>query len=163
MPLINIAGTLIQFPESSSSPNWSSGVIQFALAVEAALAGLAGSFDVPPQTYTMVSSVNTNVDLPSLSFPPSQVLSATIVYTILRDPDIATGSNIVTQSGSFTVTYNADGSVGEKWTKAHEYEGDASVTFSITDVGQVQFSSASIGAGTHAGQITYYAKSLTTV
>lgn len=163
MPLINIAGTLIQFPDSSSNPNWSPAIIQFAEAVESALAGLAGSFDVPPQTYTMVSSVNTNVDLPSLSFPPSQVLSATIGYTILRDPDTATSNNIVTQTGSIVITYNSDGGVGEKWVQTHEFDGDASVTFSVTDVGQVQFSSTSIGVGTHAGQITYYAKSLTTV
>lgn len=163
MPLINIAGTLIQFPDSSSNPNWSPAIVQFAQAVESALSGLAGSFDVAPQTYTMVASVNNNIDLPGLSFPPSQVLSVNIGYSILRDPDTAVSGNIVVQSGTMTLVYNADGGTGEKWTQSHEYDSNASVTFDVSDIGQVSFSSTSLGVGTHAGQITYYAKSLTTV
>lgn len=160
MPLINIAGTQIQFPDSATSPNWAEPVVQFAEAVAAALSAVSGPFDISPQVYDMVASVNTNVDIPNLSFPPSEVRSSTITYAIFRDPDTAISGNIVVESGTIIITYSDDALVGEKWIKTRQYEGDASVTFSVTDVGQVQFSSTSIGSGTHEGRITYSAKSL---
>lgn len=153
---INIQGTIIEFPSSGASPNWAPAVIQFAQAVESALSAVVGPFDIPPQIYVMTSNANTNVSVPNLSFPTSNVRGAFIRYSVFR----TTSGTTVSESGTITTTYNPDGTVGNKWQITREYVGDAQVTFNITDVGQVQFSSVLLAGTGHSGKITYTAQAL---
>jgi hypothetical protein len=120
------------------------------------LAQFTGAFDVPPQILTLTSNVNTNLDLPNLAFPTSVVRGAEILYTVFRTTDSVT----VSEEGSLQVIFNPSNSIGNKWEIAREYTGDAHVTFNITDVGQVQFSSALIGGIDHSGTVTYTAKAI---
>ena len=156
MPTITIQGTPINFPDSGESPNWAPAIIQFAQAVEDTLLAVAGPFDISPQIYVMTSNVNTNVDVPNLAFPTSTVRGAFIRYTVFR----STTTTTVAESGTINIVYNPDNPIGNKWEIVREYDGDAQVTFTITDVGQIQFSSASIAGVSHAGKITYSAQAL---
>lgn len=155
-PTITIQGTIIDFPDSAQSPNWADPIIQFAQAVEAALETVAGPFDIAPQLYLMVSNVNTDVSLTNLSFPTSNVRGARITYTVFR----TTTTNTVAEEGNIDIVYNPDGPTGNKWEISREKTGDALVTFSITDTGQVQFSSTVLAGLNHQGNIGYTAKAL---
>lgn len=156
MPSINIQGTIIDFPDSAQSPNWADPIIQFALAVQQALSSVAGPFDVPPQIFVMTSNANTNVALPSLSFPTSNVQGALIEYTVFR----TTSTSTAAEFGTIEISYNPAGPVGNKWDISREYTGNGQVTFSITDNGQMQFSSALLPGVNHQGKIGYLAKAL---
>src|SRR5271166_6383234 len=141
MPVINIQGTIINFPDSAQSPNWAEPIIQFAEAVAQALATVTGPYDVPPQIYTMISNVNTNIALPSLTFPTSNVRSAFIYYSVYRNTT-GIGAMTLSETGELEVVYNPNGPIGNKWDISNEHGGSNSgVTFTITDQGQVQFSS----------------------
>lgn len=153
---INIGGTIINFPSSGQSPNWSEAVIEFAQAVESALQGIVGPFDIAPQIYTMTSNVNTDIDVSNLAFPTSQVRGAFIRYSVFR----TTTTNTVSESGNLIVTYNPDAATNEKWAITRDFVGDADITFSITDVGQVTFSTTSLAGASHTGAITYTAQAL---
>lgn len=161
MPSINIQGTIIEFPDSGQSPNWAPPLIEFAQAVEQALSSVAGPFDIPPQIYVMVSNVNSNVNIPNLSFPTSNVRSAFIRYAVYRQTDNPNPADTtLAEGGSMQVTYNPNGPVGNKWEISRDYTGDAQITFNITDVGQVQFSTTSLAGSNHEGTLTYTAQSL---
>lgn len=149
-------GTPISIPDSGQSPNWSAGVIEAFQAIAAALAQFTGAFDVPPQVFTLTSNVNTNIDLPNLAFPTSVVRGAEISYTVFR----TTSTTTVAEEGSLQVIYNPDNSIGNKWEISRDYTGDAKVTFNITDVGQIQFSSALIAGINHEGTISFQAKAI---
>ena len=153
---ITIQGTIINFPTSGESPNWSQPIIDFAKATEAALNSFVGPFDIPPQIYIMTSNANNNVDLPNLSFPTANVQGAIISYSVYRKTTVEE----VTETGTLLVNYNSSAGVGLKWEISREYIGDANVTFNITDVGQVQFSSALIAGTSHDGRVTYQAKAI---
>jgi hypothetical protein len=156
MPQISISGTIIEFPSSGSSPNWSEAVIQFAELVAAALNSLAGPFDVTPQIFVVTSDANSNVNLPNLSFPTSSVIGAFIRYAITRTTSLGTVSEV----GNLMIVYNATASVGHKWQIARDYVGDAQVTFAISDTGQISFSSTALGGTSPTGIISYEAKAL---
>jgi hypothetical protein len=153
---INIQGTIINFPSSADSPNWAEALIQFAVAVQLALATVVGPFDVPPQIYVMTSNVNTNVSLPGLSFPTSNVQGALIQYTVYEN----TSTSTVAQFGTIEIAYNASNPPGNKWDISNEYTGESNVIFSITDTGQVQFSSTSLPGINFNGVIGFTAKAL---
>lgn len=151
---ITIQGKIIQFPSSAQSPNWATPIIEFAEAVEAALAGLAGAYDVSPQIYTVSSDVNTNVDVPLLSFPTSNVRGAYIRYSFYRTSDSATEA----ETGTLDIVYN---SAAGSWQMAREAVGtDTKLTFNVTNAGQVQFTTTAIGGTYVSGVLSYTAQAL---
>lgn len=161
---ITIAGTQIDFPQSAQDPNWSSGVISFAEAVEDALAGVVGAYDIGQRimnidAYDVVSNQNVTdgvrpLNFPVAAFPSSGVRGATVSYAIYRKSTTAT----LTEYGTLYLVYNPDAS--PVWEMSREYTGNANITFDITSTGQVRFTTVTIGGASHVGRITYTAKSL---
>lgn len=157
MPTIEIQGTEIEFPNTSSSPDWSEAVIQFAQAVEEALASVVGAFDVAPQALVIDAyNPGTNVDIPSLSFPTSSVRSAFIRYAVFRD----TSSTSAYESGELLVVYNPDGPINNKWEVGQRLLGDGKITFNVTDTGQVRFSTTALAGSDHTGKLTFVAQAI---
>lgn len=154
MPNITVSGTVVNFPDSAASPNWAPAIIQFAQLVATALTLSVGDFDVAPQVYTMVANANTDVSLPNLSFPTAQVRSAFINYSVFRTTD----TNTACEAGSLTTVYNSTTSTWE--IIRGPYAGDGQITFSITNGGQVQFSTVALSGSNHVGMISYTAKTL---
>lgn len=157
MPEIQIQGTVIDFPDTAQSPDWSEAVIQFAVAVENALASIVGAFDVAPQVL-IIDAYNpgTNVDIPNLSFPTSSVRSAFIRYSVFRTTTLETAY----ESGELQIVYNPNGPVNNKWEYAQSKISDGKISFTITDTGQVRFSTTSMSGSNHAGNLTYVAQSI---
>lgn len=158
IPIV-INGTIIQFPSSGQAPNYASALIQFAQAVAAALNLVVGPFDVPPQTFVMTSNANTNVILPNLTFPPSNVQGAIISYSVFRQTT-GSGATTASETGQLIVNYNPTFPTNEKWSITREYVGNAFVTFSISDVGQLEFSSSLLPGLDHTGTIVYQATAI---
>lgn len=125
------------------------------------MATVVGPYDIPPQIFTMTSNVNTNVPLPGLSFPTSNVQGALIQYTVFEQTTTISPTT-VSEFGTIQLDYNPNGSTGNKWSISREYtsSGPSYVTFSITDTGQVQFSSTAIPGATFTGTIGFTAKAL---
>lgn len=158
MPLITIQGTPVNFPDSSASPNWAPAVIQFAQLVETALASSIGPYDVSPQSFIADAyNPGTNVDLPNLAFPISTVRAAFIRYSVFRTTSTTTNY----EQGHLLVIYNPSASVGNKWEITRDYIGDGKITFNITDAGQVQFSTTTMGGINHSARIAYAAQAFT--
>lgn len=155
--IITIQGTPIVFPVAGSSPQWAEAVDQFAKAVEGALNSVVGAFDVAPQAI-IIDAFNpgTNIPISALSFPTATVRSAFIRYAVFR----TTNSVSVYESGELEVVYNPNGPVGNKWEIAQRLVGDGDITFSITDTGQVEFSTTAIAGSSHTGKLTFVAQSI---
>src|SRR5574343_41563 len=152
---ITIGGTPIEMPSSGASPNWAPAIIEAFQAIESALTGVVGQYDVSPQVYTGdAQNPGTNIDLPSLSFANSTVRSAVINYSVYR----TTSTSDAAEAGILTVVYNPNNGTNEKWEMTREYTGDGSITFNITDTGQVQFTTATLGGTGHYMRIGYSAK-----
>jgi len=156
MPRITIQGTTINFPNTGSSPVWSESVIDFAEAVEAALAGITGTYDVPPQVFDLTNEVNTDISLPRLTFPTTEVRGVIVTYAIYRK------STTVNEVEAGTLEFVYDTAAGS-WLVSREGTGSdvVNVTFSVTNPGQVTFSTTAMASGTYEeGAISYQAKAV---
>lgn len=154
---LNISGSIIEFPSSAQSPNWAPAVIQFAEAVTAALSGIAGPFDVVPQIFTLDSyNPGTNVNINNLTFSTTSVRSAVITYDVYRN----TTNGSVYESGILNIVYNVNNPTNNKWEVAQQRTNSASISFSVTDAGQVQFSTTTLSGTNHTGQLAFSAKAL---
>lgn len=154
---INIQGTIIDFPESATAPNWGEAVDQFARAVEGALASVVGAFDVAPQAL-IIDAFNpgTNIDIVALSFPISSVRSAFIRYAVFRE----TSSDSAYESGELLIVFNPNGPVNNKWEVAQRLVGDGKISFNMTDAGQMRFSTTALPGSNHTGKLTFVAQSI---
>lgn len=118
---ITIGTTLIQFPNTGASPIWSEAVIQFAQAVELAIASASSPFDIAPTVQILTSNVNTNLPLngngADLTFPTSFVRSFNFNYSIYRVSDSV---NIVDE-GTVIGIFN---STSSRWSINHSFQGN---------------------------------------
>lgn len=158
MPIINVAGTIIDFPDSGESPNWAQAMIDFAQAVSQNINGLSGAGDILPNFFTLDSlNPDASVNIPGFSFDTSIVRSTEISYSLIRNRD----STTLTEQGTIHAVYNPDASPGLKWEISRDYTGEGQISFAIDDTGQVNISTTAIsGVGVHTGTLGYSAKSI---
>lgn len=152
---INIQGTLIDFPSSGQSPNWAPAIIEFAQAVEQALSGVVGPYDVPPQVIDIQNGVS-GVDVLALSFASSVVRSFQIRYSIYRESSVP--SELEAEAGIILAVYD-----GSTWSLERDYMGNKpspSVTFSISGTGQVSYTSTSLTSLGYSGKFSFAAQAL---
>jgi len=151
---ITIQGTIISFPESGGSPDWAPAVVEFAQAVEAALQSVAGTYDVPQQSFSLDSfNPGTAVDIPNLAFPITNVRAAFIKYSVYR----TTTLEAVAESGDMIIVYNSNTGI---WALAQERVGDSSISFSIANNGQLSFSTTVLSGTSHTGTLVYEARAM---
>lgn len=154
---IVIAGTVIDFPNSSASPNWSPALIQFAEAVEQALSGIVGTYDISPRTFALDAVPNaTATDVPSLAFPTSEVRGAFVQYTVYRTTDSANAA----ETGTLSLIYNPNMGTGLKWEMTRQCVGNGQVVFTCLDTGQVQVTLTALSGTGHSGRLNYTAKAI---
>ena len=154
---IQIQNNIIEFPESAQEPNWAPAMVEFALAVEAALNQVTGPFDVPPQILDIdAQNPGVNVDMPNFAFPVAEVRAVHAIYSCFR----TTTTTTVSETGTMQFVYNPDGPIGNKWEITRDFTGDAGITFNVTDIGQVTFTTSTLGGSNHVGRLTYQAKAL---
>lgn len=158
---IVIRGTVIDFPSSGTQASWAAAVDQFAIAVEDALDIAVGQFDIPPQTQTIDAYNSGTADITNLLFSNTEVRSATVTITTHRTNTVP--SVEYSEVSTIDIVYNASNPTNNKWEIAREQLGDASINFSISDVGQFSFTTTSIGSGVHTGKLSFSAKALQSV
>lgn len=157
---LNIKGTIVEIASSGQAPNWSSGIIAALRALTEAVNAVTGVYDVAPQTQNIDANNSSNdVTITNLAFPVSQVRSATIFYSVYRkteDSGPPDGEELA-EGGMLTCVYNESNPVSNKWELTRDFAGDSRITFSITDVGQFQFSTTALTGIDHIGTISYRA------
>jgi len=163
MSKITIKGTTIDLPTSGSSPNWAPAIIESIEALADAVNSVTATYDVPPQAQNIdANNSSTNVDLNNLSFPSADVRSATIYYSVYRktDPSGPPDSQELSEAGTLEINFNNANPVTQKWEIVRVFQEEAQVSFSITDLGQIQFSTSPITGINHTGIISYRAISI---
>jgi hypothetical protein len=154
MPQIIISGTVIEFPDTAQSPDWSEGLILFAETVAAALSGIVGPGDVSPQVL-VINAYNSPgfIDIPNLAFSTATVRTANIRYGVFR----STNTTTVFEEGDMQLIYdNTSGT----WGLTRERTGDGNIDFDVTNAGQVRFSVQTIPGTGYTGTLVYTAVTL---
>lgn len=154
IPIV-INGITVLFPAEGESPQWAGAVIQAIELIAQALTISSGPFDIPPQNFVMTSNVNTNVPIPNLTFPVSSVQGSAIFYGVQR----TTNSTKANQTGILILNYDSSQAPGSLWQITDEFSASspsgAQISFSVTDTGQVLFSTTSVAGSSHQGTINF--------
>jgi hypothetical protein len=162
MPKITIKGTIIDIPNSGGSPNWAPAIIEAFQAIADTVNLFTGTFDVAPQTIVIDAyNPGVNIDIDNLVFPATDVRAATVYYTVYRKTEDTTISSFdaieLAEAGTLEIVYNNSRTSGSKWEVGRSGEGDASVIFTVTDLGQIQLTTETVTGINHTGILSYRA------
>lgn len=154
-----VNNTPYEYPIDGDSPGWGQPATDWATAVTAVLNELLGSTDIIQTPFVIDNNITSFTDILGLSFNTGLVRAAVIDYSIYRT---STGSpSGHAETGVLNVVYDNLASPGSKWSiLGYGVNGNAGVTFSITDSGQVQYKSSNISSSGYSGIMHFRAKTL---
>ena len=73
-----------------------------------------------------------------------------------------TSSTTVTETGNLLLTYNEANTVGSKWQLSRDFVGNANVSITITDAGQIQITTTALSGTGYNGFISFSGRALQT-
>lgn len=157
IPLI-ISGITYNFPVSGDEL-WGPDVTDWAVSVTAQLANLVVSGDLGPTV--LVNILNNQVaaaNVTSLAFDPATIRSAQVEYFVYRT--FNSGSEEVVENGTMYLTYKDIANEWDMVLVGSNVTGSG-VTFTITNAGQVQYTSSNLTPSTsYSGNMRYRASVL---
>lgn len=155
---LTIAGTTYNYPTSGEDPNWAEEASGWAEAVTEALNTLLSPGDILQMTYPIDNNIQVPEIINGLLFDSAIVRAANVSYTVYRTSiDVPSGQ---VETGSILLTFDDNASVGSKWKFSQNLSGTAGVSFSVTDNGQIYYTSTDIGDTGYIGTIRFSAKTL---
>lgn len=147
-------------PETGQDPDWSTELTPFLVAVADVINTLVAPGDILTTTANINDNISSYIDLPGMNFDPTLVRSSNITYSIYRiSTDTPYGNS---EDGTIYINYDNNAPSGSKWSLSQRTNGNAGVSFTITDAGQVQYLSTQIdnGGGGYSGIIKFAGRSL---
>lgn len=142
------------YPEPGDEPGWGAGTTGWAEEVTDVLATIQGPDDIPETTFIIANNMSSATDITGLTFNPITVRSAVVDYSIYR----STSLTELAEKGRLDLIYKNNGPVNNKWTIGRVFFGDdAGVIFTITDAGQMQYTSSNLSGTGYVGEIKFEA------
>lgn len=143
------------YPIPGDEPGWGEGATDWAVEVTGVLDSLQGSNDIPQTSFTVANNTSSVADVVGLLFNPAQVRSAVVEYSIYRKTD----SNELAEKGTLEIIYKNGGTIGSKWTLGRVFFGDdGGMLFTMTDAGQVQYTSTNLAGTNYTGTMHFSAR-----
>ena len=159
MPQLIVGNQIFQYPDPGTEAGWGEDATGWASAVTNALNALLAPSDILPTAFTVQENQSSPVDITGLFFNSSTVRAANISYAVYR---VSSTSPVgIAESGTLMIDLNDTAPSGSKWSLIQIKNGDAGISFSVTDGGQIQYSTTSIGLTGYTGVINFSAKTLT--
>lgn len=148
-----------QYPVPGDEPGWGQAASDWAAEVTDVLDDLLGPNDITQTSFTVQNNIAVATDIAGLIFNTGQVRAATIQYSVYRTS--TSNPSGFAESGTINVVYDNAAGAGDKWSFTQSSNGLSGVTFSITDLGQFQYTSSDIGAAGYSGILKFRAQTLT--
>lgn len=152
---LTVNNNTYDYPSPGDEPGWGESATGWAEAVTEVLAETVNVDDILQTSFNIANNITSSSNVTNLLFNPSTVRSAQITYSIY----IHTSTTELCETGTLYATYKNGGTVGSKWSIGRvAYADDAGIRFTMTDSGQVQYTSSNVSGTTYTGVMKFYAK-----
>jgi hypothetical protein len=150
--VLTINGTNYEFPESNENPNWAQDITAWATALSSVanrVLTVNSEIGVGSQYINNLASTTVITDL----LFPNTIQAANISYVVDRS-SVSTPAGIF-ETGIIQLIYDVNGSAGNKWFLYQTKYGDAGIAFTVSDAGQISYTTTDITSNGYAGKIRY--------
>ena len=154
---LTVNNSVFAYPDPGDEPGWGEGASGWAAEVTDVLANVQGPDDISQTTFNIANNQTSSTDVTGLVFSTATVRSALVDYSIY----IVTSSNEKAEKGQLELIYKNGATVGQKWSIGQVFFGDDSgVRFTMTDAGQIQYTSSNIAGTSYVGTMHFEAKAI---
>lgn len=154
---LTILGNTYEYPSAGQDPNWSGDATDWAEAVTDVINSLLGAGDILKASTTIDNNISSTI-ISGMIFNPITIRAANINYSIYRESNSTTSG--YSETGTIYLTYDTAAAPGSRWLLGQNSIGTSGVIFSVTDLGQVYYTSNDIGAAGYSGVIKFSARTL---
>ncbi len=163
MPIeLIVNGVPFEYPIPGDPPGWGQPATDWATEVTFVLNNLKGPNDILQTSFSSPSFANNQslpADIVGLSFNTGQVRAAFIQYSVYRISTANPSGHA--EAGEMIAVYDNSAGSGSKWSLiVGPVSGSSGVTFSMTDTGQVQYTSTDINATGYSAVMKFKAIAL---
>lgn len=155
---LTVNNKVFNYPGPGEDPGWGEDATSWAEEVTTVLNSILGAGDILETTFNIANNISSPTTVVGLTFDTGTVRSANITYSIYRVTDSSPSGNI--ETGEIALVYDNSASSGNKWLLAQKIDGDAGVTFDITDAGQITYTSTNIAGANYSGVLKFKATTL---
>jgi hypothetical protein len=148
---VTINGTTYSLPTQSTNPPWGEDLSSIIEALVEVANDSFGPADILTTNFNIANNQGSVANVSGLSFSTSEVRSAIISYSVYRSTNSAESS----ECGQIYITYK---STAGTWELAQNYAGSSGVTFTITNAGQVQYTSTNMAGTGYSGKLKFNAR-----
>jgi hypothetical protein len=134
---LQIGSDIFNYPDAGEAPGWGEDATAWAEAVTEALSEISGPNDIPLTSANLNNNQTSVSDVTNFKFNIAQVQSVNSDFFIIRTYD--SGSTIITETGKIYGSYD-----GNEFFISVESTGDTGVSLSITNAGQIQYTSTNL-------------------
>lgn len=152
IPLV-VSNATYNFPANRDSPGWGEDVTAWAQAVTTAISTVTGNGDIAQTSAIINNNQVAATNVVGLAFDTSVVRGAVIDYSVYR----VTTTVEVVETGTMYLSYKSTAAV---WEMAVIGSSGSNVTFSVTNLGQIQYTSDSMAGASYSGIIRFRARAL---
>lgn len=151
---LTIANETYEYPQNRDVSGWGAEATAWAVAVTANLGSLSGPADILNTVANIANNVTTPTIVPGLSFDTATVRGARVDYNIYR----VTSTAEVVEQGMIFLSYKPNASTWDMFIIGSQ---NANTPLSITNTGQVEYTSDNMSGINYSGSITFRAIGLT--
>lgn len=148
---ITINGSSYSLPSQGDPAPWGEDLTNILEALSDVANNSLGTGDILNTSFNVANNQSAVANVNGLSFNTSLVRSAIIQYSLYR----SSTTTELSESGHIYVTYK---STAGTWEIAQSYVGSSGVTFSITNSGQIQYTSTNFSGSSYSGKMKFNAK-----
>jgi len=148
-----INGETYYVPVSGQNPQWGSELHDVVVALATVSGSINPPGSIPLTSFNLANNVSSASNLTGATFDVSLIQSFELNYSIYRSTSITEGS----QGGTLSGTYKR---MANTWDMANEFNGLAGIVFSITNGGQIQYTSSNLSGTFYAGVIKFSATAI---
>lgn len=142
---LTITGTTYNYPSANENPGWGEDASDWAQAVTDAINNIVSSNDLATTTSLIADNVTSFTNITGANLLTPGVKSFTVYYVVNRSD----GASNFNEYGFLNGVYD-----GSAWQMTREFDGNSSVSFDITNAGQIRYKSSAIG-GIYTGTIKF--------
>jgi hypothetical protein len=146
-----------EYPVNRDPAGWGGEATGWAQAVTTVLGSLAGPNDILNTVANIANGQATPAVVPGLSFDTALVRGATVNYNVYRVTSAPSAQEVVEQ-GIMLLSYLPNANT---WDMVILSSRQSGVTFSISNAGQVMYTSSTLTGVNYNGSITFRAVGLT--
>lgn len=149
--VVTISGTDYNLPAQGSNPPWGNDLSDIITALVAVANSTIGAGDILSTSFTITNNTAVAAPITGLSFDTSIVRSAIIPYSIY----ISSSTTELSECGNIYITYK---STANSWELAQNYAGSSGIVFTITNSGQLKYTSANTSGTGYSAKLRFSAK-----